>query len=335
MDTLKVEEIKHIREHLAIPHGGRKLLFGVVATLVLMACALAGGHVISLWLIANHNADPMTPIGLIIGVAIAITILVHMVSGARLEWLKDFACKNKNGLLVHFYKNARGLISYVFCTSDEDKRIKIRPEGSTGLEISLKLGGWFTKSRIITRDVSTDYYFQGWTVRLMAVWSDTVMVELRCNSNVGDEKESVVIDIGRALDYLDIVERYGATFGRDLSGLISFLHSHCEAVQNELKEERKHSAVVKELCDQACHDRDELQRVSDSEHQMTNQAKLGVIEWSEKYIELLISTIDKIDATRRFFNSKEAQKIREDLVQLLLETLPADDPRRANYAPKD
>lgn len=224
MDTLEYEQIKELQEHRAIKHGGWKLLVGIIAALCAFS-PMIGSLAILLRIVPASLDDGFVKAALVLGGLEGLGGLMALVASRKLcnvwplVWFHDYWRRNVRGYVARCSISdvtedgtTHARPSYAIRTRKEDDeerdrthRLGYLPPGHP-FAISLTLGGWITRSTILTRDQTVRDRLEGWSVKLRAIFgTGAVMVEVRHRNRRWGINERIVTDIGSAFRHLEYV----------------------------------------------------------------------------------------------------------------------------------
>lgn len=318
MKNLEDKQIQELKSHQSIPYGGWTFLSGAATVCALLAVAVY---------IARHEVTTLgysmlwvkwTIYTLIVYLP-EVCLVVFMISGTRAKWFLEYKDRNIIGHEARFQldfdwkKEERSTCVEcgIFSRKFLGKRLCMT---GFGCMILLPLGGWFTWPRIVCDEKEVAKRLAGWSVRLHEISEKGgVTVEVRYR------KERIICDIATALLILQFVGKKEMV-GKSWSAIISHLHDSLEKTQEEQRTARKELEKTQRELEGARRAEKRLEEV----HEQAGRD-------SKCYLELLERTIQRLDATKRFIKSSQAQEIREDLVRELVRRLPYGDPRTAQY----
>jgi len=221
----------------------------------------------------------------------------------------SFSRQRREVLRDYWRRNVRGYLFW--CGRDSQGKMQWGIKWTTlgDLAIGLPLGGWFRRRGQIKTVVHLVHErLVGWSLR-RCVEGEAFELVYRHRDDKVEERISVSAE--SALHYLEIVAS-GELRHLGLSGLVSYLDKTRDVAQSERDEAKKRVGELK--------------------------SELGVnTHWLDEALAALDRAIVAIDATRRFKHhpSKEAQRIREEMIADLLRIAPLGHPLRERYEKYD
>lgn len=293
---------KELERYRPIPWGGVKFFLGLVATLVLTA----NGALIALFMhkwIPDLPGDLEIAPGVFLGMSIMLGVWIYAVTGSRREWLENYWRRNVKGHNAWFWCDDKGKVQWGISRLAEERI----------LALCLPLGGWFRKGRIDRGvfdsigmcDSISRSWFKRWQVKLTTLNQWRVSVELR-----DPEGGRACLDVEVALELGQAVRWCGGNKEATVSSAIELLLADRQKVHSERDETKLKVLALR-----------------------------GELASAESELGNALAVIDKaivaIKNTSRLGKSKEAQRIREGLVNGLVHSAPMGHPLRERYEQPD
>lgn len=191
-----------------------------------------------------------------------------------------------------------------------------------GFAIILPLGGWFNRPQIVcsqsyrpNKSIKACEELAKWRVELVAICVETKAIIVRLEDRQGDRIQMSVENALQVLnEFAAQLKAWSNTWGAILSSFI--IDKECGA--------RKLAELQAKLDEQNAKALEQVAALGDLKGTVAFQTK--------ETLTLIETAIQRLDGTKRFINSKQAQAIREWLVEELFKRIPADDHRRETYA---
>ncbi len=290
-------DLYEVEKYRPIPRGGLKLLVALMMY-VMISLGVAALNGWATFVLTSKVPDLAVSVSIGVGSTIVLFLLSLLGSRYPISWFRDYWRRNVWGYVLWCWRDDKGEVQWAI--------------GQTALHelaIGLALGGWFRRSRItcpavtFREGVNSKEMLSRWRVKLVEIHACTQTIIVRLKDWRGDR---VTVN---AKDALEILERFSARL---------------EALDNLWDAIVRHGLIA--------------ERVRTEER---DEAKLEILKLRgdlasvKSELENALVVIDKaiaaIKNTSRLGKSKEAQRIREGLIDGLVHSAPMGHPLRERY----
>ena len=245
--------------------------------------------------------------------------------GGSEKWLKAWWDRNVDGYNAWFWIRVDGGVNPdvgILVTRRNVQFRVLRPFDSVGtVFLSVPLGGWFRWNKRVRNGL---YLVESYgTARVWRVRVDQPVAHFAnshhpCIEVIDDFGDKVSLTVSGAMQFIH--ENHGGVGGsQEWRNAVPRFVRLLRETRQTLVSERRHTETLRQ---QVAHLQEAFQRVSAAQAQDQNGVFL-----------LLEEIIQRLDASKRYIKSKQAQALRVWLVERLLVLLPPNDPRRNRYAP--
>ncbi|MBI5071826.1 hypothetical protein HZB93_02980 [Candidatus Falkowbacteria bacterium] len=283
-------DLQEVQKYRPIPKGGLKLL--VFPLLFLLSATV-------LWVIVHYDLDKEKWVmrgGIILGL-VTILMLAEII-GVRhpIRWLRDYWWRNVKGYNAWYWRDEEQKIQVSFTRRGEKE-----DEYAVFLKcpvIKVPLGGWFNSWGCVYRHRFNEVgQAQGWKVRLPSdPWRNALSPHVTL---VDAENHSITPDIGTALDFCEYYFIDDRVYEWILRASVMLVD--IKRLMAERDEAKKRAEELEGKWKTACRQREDA-------------------------LSVIAEAIGRIDATKRFIKSDQAQAIRKWLSGRLAAMAPVGAP---------
>jgi hypothetical protein len=309
---MESREVREVEKYRAITWGGLKFFLGFVATLVLTGNGVLITMFMYKW-IPDLPGDLEILPGVLLGMSIMLGVTIYATTGSRRRWIEDYWRRNIRGYEACFWiKNDEGVDPDVSIWVEEMRRppywAPCEMNGRGKIFLRVPLGGWFRRSGLLYR-IGGEYPnlqrmpFRAWRVIVRKPITDPLVGA--CIEVIDGKGDRIPFTVSATLRFAEWLSAGGI-------------------------QEWRHQ--VPDLLRAVFESRAELNRTSDERDEVKKRAEELERKWKtacqqrEDALSAIAEAIGRIDATKRFIKSDQAQTIRTWLNGRLAAMAPVGAP---------